>query len=333
MNWPTCIPYIPEHSLDDIDPNAPLIQNMVTVIQTDAKFNETALSNSWACTEFIRHKFAAMTMRPMDLATTLLYKTGRMITVGMGSELGARIAGQLYISEFGKLRKRIFDIDPVTQKIKRVRFAPLSHDIRQSKTEVANTVYRLYFDKDKIFLDELHKIFANFVDYCPEAFPGARIHGKTATFLVYQSGCCLILGLSDTNKIVNAWMELKGYIESAANSKKESDILSNYLWQQSERLKKRRNHDDSYILPHTYPKKKTKKTTIQYPPYSDYFKNSSTTPKNKFEERLIAKYGGGTYKATRHVHNGISKRVMRRIRPADFSRCIEGILLNKKIKK
>ena len=101
--------------------------------------------------------------------------------------------------------------------------------------ETSNTVYKCYFDPKNIFLDEICLNNQKNTRYCPEAFPGVRIHGKFATYLVFQKGCCLILGLSNTKNLRRAFAELYYYIMDSARKKRSRDTISRYIWDLSDK--------------------------------------------------------------------------------------------------
>jgi len=304
------MPFVPEHTLDTVCCEEPLLQNTVTVMPTSVKLHEKPASLMWPSIDYLCHKFAAMTWRPTEFSTALVYRTGRIITVGVSSRIGGRIINHIYVSEIGKFRRRCLRIH--NGRIDAVHYHPMSRDIHHAQPEIANTVYKVDYDRSCVFLDEIHRNFGSFVQYCPAAFPGLRIQGRHASYLVFQDGCCLILGLSDPRRLSAAHRELTGYIMWSARTKRDSDTVSRYIWDRS-----------------TDPRGRLSSFGHAAPP-PPFMTGASTAGDDRFEQRLTRYFASDSaYVSTSaRVEDGIVEDVRERVGLADFARCAEHLMMS-----
>ena len=289
---------------------APSLQNSVSVVNLGTTFNENHFSQVMQCFEFLRHKFAATTFRlttpPMTpnfskKATGLLYLTGNFIIVGATSKVEANVIYSIYRQQIGKIRKRVFEKDE-NGKYTNIKFVPLSRLIKAGEMKTPNTVYKTNFDQKKIYLDEIWRMNQEITRYSPEAFPGARIHGKDATFLIFQEGACLILGLRDTTSPKSAYLEMKNYIDESYKSKKNfREPFSLYLW------KLDNSSDETSGKSQTVKRKVTSK------------RDNVKRDLNNFEKRLSDHYSSYNYvNTTKKIEDGLENKYRDTIDLDDF---------------
>jgi len=262
----------------------------------------------------LRHKFAATTLRFSKNATGLLYNTGNFIVVGTPSKLEAHIISIIYLLEIGRVRERVFVRDN-TGKNTNIQFQPLSRRIQKQPLHIANTVHKCYFEPKHIFLDEIYRNNQEITSYAPETFPGPRIHGKEATYLVFQGGSCLILGIPDTNRLMHAYEELREKIIESSETKESMDILSKYI---SERQDNIRNLDGKLYEEYVdddIEMMDEKQVVHDNPKLSNY------------EKRLKEHFSFGIFvPIQKRIEHGIAKKVRDRIKPSDFSKLTESHL-------
>ena len=219
----------------------PQLMNSVNVVNLGTHFGENHFTQVLVNFEYIKFKFAATTLRiripPMNKdwnkkTTGLLYVSGNFIIVGATSEIEAKVTYAMYMSEIGKIRKRVFEKDQVG-KINNVKFIPLSRFIKPDNIKTPNTVYKTFVNPKDIHLNEIHKIRPDITQYAPEIFPGTRSKFKNATYSIFQPGKCLILGLRNFTKILkDADQELKNLVKEAKESKENlRDPLNRYIWE------------------------------------------------------------------------------------------------------
>jgi len=299
----------------------PRLQNTVSVIDLRTFFDQICFCQVSYNFEFLLHKFAATTLRltipPSEnlskKETGLLYNTGKFIVVGSTSELEAKVVSILYLNEIGRIKERVFkknetriNSDGMSISLGKknktsgyysdIKYVPISRRINCGRMGTYNTVYKCYFEPEKIFLDDIYINNQEFTRYSPEAFPGVRIHGELATYLVFQRGVCLILGLSNTKNLMDAYWELRNYIEDAAIKKKSRDVISRYMWELNSgsnvdkdgRIEIRRKISQNEVGKKSKKKKKKRKR-----------KKKKKTNVDNFEKRLTDHYSFGKYVRTK----------------------------------
>ena len=305
---PCKIPYIPTHTLENVDPHEPILQNTVSVQNTKLRVDQTEISMAMCPFEHQNQKFAATTIRLLENGTVLLYKTGKFIVVGTPSYDVAHINANHYLQQIGNVRKRIFVINS-KGKVESIQFLSISVLMDKlfpdgcPEMKIQNTVFKCEFKEEDIFLNELQHNTQEFSAYVPESFPGVRITGKRCTFLVFQQGSCLILGLK-TSGLHKSKMELLGYITRAKQTRIYRNELGRYIWRKNSSLIDVKSND------------KEGKTTTQVstqimkpPPRHTLSKNEN------FEKRLKDNYSWGKYnKSLLHNDDGKSDEEKNKIR-------------------
>lgn len=218
------------------------LQNIVVVLSTGTSANHALIYQILENYEFFKHKFAAAAIRVImpngDKRTVLVYTTGMLIVVGAKSNTEAKFISKFAVHEIGKIKKKKFIRNQ--DRNRRYFYDDIQHEsksgsIKCGKIETANTVYKCILDREKICLNEIRNTNQEIARYAPESFPGVIIKGKNATFLVFESGCCLMLGLSNTNNLdqdlENAYQELLGYVNNSSRKKKSMNIISRHIWE------------------------------------------------------------------------------------------------------
>jgi len=303
----------------------PQMQNVVCVMDMHRKFDEVVVCSSIEPADYVRHKFAAMTVRLLTYATGLVYTTGKFIGVGTFSELATRLVGIMYMNDIGRVRERSFRRDD-EGRIDGIFFRPISNGIRANEMHMVNTVFKFRFGASRVYLDEIHKNTLAFSAFSPEAFPGVRIRGKTATFTVFQNGWCLILGLSNAADVQKAHAEVARYISDAHRTHRSSNVLSKYIWQ--------RTHG---VAPATETREEAE-AGAAYDPSVDksghgFFSgersamvgSSTARGSENFERRLTDHYAWGSYVSAEDFATHIlMPKVRERVQLADFVRCLRG---------
>ncbi|MHA1682575.1 MAG: hypothetical protein ACTSUE_16680 [Promethearchaeota archaeon] len=319
---PTEILFKPKNKLEDTDYFTPILHNTVSVMNTQKGFDQGILSQEMEYFEFIQHKFAAITVRPLQNATLLLYITGKFIVVGTSSLLEARLIPIIYLSEVGKVRERRF-IRNKDDKIVDVEYYPISRKIRYGDTKLVNTVYKCWVEPKSIFLNEIHKNNQESVSYSPEAFPAPVIRGNVATYLVFQNGYCLILGLPNPTKktLMQAYEELISYINEAARTKEDWNVISTHIWKlnKADLLRQfQKNQCEG--------EGGKRRKAISFPD-SRVGSSSRRKKKNNFEKRLTDHYGFGSYQRTdKSIDDGLHPNVLHRMRLDNFGRRLSFLL-------
>jgi len=323
---------------------SPRLQNTVNVIDTQDQFDQVLLGQVMQCYEFSKYKFAATTLRLLHYGTVLLYNTGKFIIVGAGSEIEARMIATVYLKEIGKIRRRVFEYDK-NGKIIDIEFVPISRNIKCNSMKMANSVGKCYFNPDKIFLDEIYKNNPEVSEYEPESFPGLRITGRYASYLIFGGGCCLILGLSDINNAHLAYKELETYINDSFDTKKSYNVVSRYIWDLTNFNKETTVRNVDYFKKNqilskknrkkirsksggggTDKKKKKKKRGRKKKKKKVKNDDNNDRPVNNFEERLNEYYSFGSYVPTdATISTGVCERVRDSIGTSDFNRCVQHV--------
>lgn len=240
-----------KRNVDDDNENEnriyPRLVNSVIVIDLgdESDLDVSCLSQISNFFELLRFKFAAKTMRiliPPDnpkvskKTTGLVYETGRFILVGSTSKEHASTMCSIYMNELGKIRRRVYIRDK-NGKITGIKHVRLARTMKIVKKKTSNTVYKTDFNPDDIHLDEIWRENSEFTQFSREAFQGPRIHGKNATFLIFQKGCCLVLGLCGEDKLDDAYKEICGYVDSSKKLKSFMDSFNEYLDEEKNKQK------------------------------------------------------------------------------------------------
>jgi len=323
----TRMDYVPNLSADRTGNvrEKPQMQNVVCVMDMHRTFDEVTVCSNVEPADYVRHKFAAMTVRLLTYATGLVYTTGKFIGVGTFSELATRLVGIMYMHDIGRVRERSFRRDD-EGRINGILFRPISNGIRANEMHMVNTVFKFRFGAERVYLDEIHKNTLAFSAFSPEAFPGVRIRGKTATFTVFQNGWCLILGLSNAADVHKAHKEVARYISDAHRTHRSSAVLSKYIWQ--------RTHG----VARAEPGMAKEADGTEYDPSVDrsgcgFFSgergamvtSGATAGSDAFERRLMDHYAEGTYvSAEEFATHLLMPKVRERVQLADFARCLRG---------
>lgn len=307
---PCRIPFVPLHTLENTDYETPRLQNTVSVIDTKTKVDQTEISQVLCSFEHVRDKFAAMTLRFMETGTGLYYTTGKFILVGTPSEYGTHVKSNIYLMEIGKVRTKKFIFDKNGNVIDIQMFSVSQKMKERPRLSIENTVFKCHFNKDDIFLDELHKNTQEISAYAPESFPGVRIKEKECSFLVFQQGCCLILGLQNSSGLKKAYQKLKFYIEQAKRTKESANVIKKYIWEQNN--KPRRNKNKKLELMQLKKTKKMKEQRIT--------ENRKRSKNENFQQRLMNRYDSGKFIHTeKTLQDGIEEEVCHSLSLDDFS--------------
>jgi len=324
--------YVPNFCVKSPEDLPPQMQNVVCVMDMKRNFDEVLVCQNIESSDYVRHKFAAMTVRLLRYATGLVYTTGKFIGVGTFSELATRLVGIMYMTEIGKVREREF-VRGEDGRIKGFLFRPISNGIRSNEMHLVNTVFKFTVDSSTVHLDEIHRNTLEFSAFSPEAFPGVRIHGKSATFIVFQNGWCLILGLSNAEDSKKAAEEVRAYVEEAERTHQSSNVLSKYIWQRSLGV-------DPLKPTAKVQEKKKKKTVEEYSVWDRCGVDLGVFPSNpedlclptssyaakgseNFERRLTEHYAWGSYvDAEDYATHVLTDKVRERVQLADFAKCL-----------
>jgi len=233
------IVYKKQQEEEHVDYRTPRLQNIVSVINTQTKFDHASFSQVIENYEYFKHKFAAASLRftmpgSGKRSTGLLYRTGKFIVVGSTSEFEAKFVATVYMNELGKIRERKFIRN--TNKRSRyfyndIKYVSKSSSMNCKKMKTSNTVCKCNLDPKRVCLDGIRNDNQESVKYSPEAFPGAIYRGKWATYLVFQSGSALILGLSNTDNLMKAYHELDEIINNSSKKKAVMDVFSRHVWE------------------------------------------------------------------------------------------------------
>ena len=322
------IEFTPEQTLHSVDPYAPNLQNTVSVINTKTPFQHRPFVECFKECEFLLHKFAATTFRIEKGATALLYNTGKLICVGSRTLIESKIVSTKYLGELGRVKERKFIKDPKTDEIVDITFQSISERIQCNHVDTENTDYKCCFKQKEIYLNELQQNNPEIMQYSPEAFPGGRIHGQYATYLVFQEGCCLILGISDPKNLPLAYEEIHALIKESILTKKSRDKVSKYIWnrihQKNTKLTvslKDGDDDDinnNLILSKTLKMNKNKNNKI------------TSHKKSNFHQRLERCYGlyGSYNDSNGDITHNIVEKVRNQITLSSFSKLVHPLFSN-----
>ena len=320
-----CEPKSRKQKIDEAPPCS--IQNIVSVIDTGTTYDPSEFSKIIHI-EYMERKFAAAAIRVTIKSTNktitgLLYKTGKLIVVGSTEKEEVKLALKLCLREIERIRKRKYEKN--TNENSRyyysgINYEPKSRGIKCGKMKISNTVYKCQLDPKTISLDEISKNNQIKAKYSPEAFPGIRIRGKYATYLVFQSGCSLILGLSDTSELLNAYNELVREVKSASSIGDSRDVVSRYIWNK----KNGESQFEEPMSPTELEKcKKERERLIQSCP------SQVVDSSDKFEERLARHHSFGSFRyVNKEPYDGIDSKIRDSIDLDDFSSMLTKFLPN-----
>jgi len=285
-----------ENEFDDIHHYVPLLQNTVSMISTTTLYEHRRIAHSIPSYEFSTYKFAVAANRiqiDMDNTeipkkeTVLTYTTGKFIAVGPISIKGARIMSNIHLHDIGKIEIVNF----VKSKkgkfyINDIKFYPKSRTMRYGNMQTSNTVYKCVFESDEIFLNELRINNQEYGKYSPNAFPGVRYHGKYATYLIFQTGYVLILGLSKQEDLMKAYYELENVIYDSVEKAKSRKMISKYIW--------KLDADEELLQVSEEKKEHTKWIEIKKRQIKIVNKQKRSGVDN-FEDRLVKYHSDGKY--------------------------------------
>jgi TATA-box binding protein (TBP) (component of TFIID and TFIIIB) len=339
-------------SYPKVDYQTPRLQNIVSVICSNTKFDHALFSRVMENYEYFKDKFAAASVRftmPDGMRSTcLLYATGKVIVVGSTSELIAKGVGNICLHEVGKIREKKFvkNENPKSRYFyDKIKYVPKSRSINCGQMRTSNTVCKCDLESKKVYLNEIRDNNQKNAKYSPEAFPGAIYRGKWATYLLFESkdpknsdAVALILGLSNMSNLPMAKNELDGIVDDSVKRKESMDIISRHIWELSNNKEyEKASHSKEEMvkfveMERTRTKEMRKKIKNRKKFISTEIKRNYTkknpNQEGNFENRLTAHYSFGKYVNTdkRIVDGIISDEVRETISSDDFCPRVDHLL-------
>jgi TATA-box binding protein (TBP) (component of TFIID and TFIIIB) len=329
----------------EVDYRTPRLQNIVSVICSNTKFDHALFSRVMENYEYFKDKFAAasarFTMPDGMRSTCLLYATGKVIVVGSTSETIAKGVGTICLHEIGKIREKKFvkNDNPKSRYFyNKIKYVPKSRSINCGQMRTSNTVCKCELESKRVHLNEIRDNNQKNAKYSPEAFPGAIYKGKWATYLIFESKdpknpepVALILGLSDTNHLSMAYNELVGIVDDSVKRKESMDVISRHIWELSNNKEyEKASHNKEEMI--KFVKNERLKTTKMREKFGDKrrkfisteikrnYTKKNPNQEGNFESRLTKHYSFGKYVNTdkRIVDGIISDKVRETISSDDF---------------
>jgi transcription initiation factor TFIID TATA-box-binding protein len=170
------------------------IQNVVSLIKCDVKFNLRQIVLHSRNSEYNPKKFPAIIMRIKEPKTTaLIFSTGKIICSGAKSIQHSKIAARKYLR--------------IMQK--------LGYNVKFNDFTIQNIICKYNFN-NSINLEQFQINNSNYTTYEPELFPGLiyRIIIPKITVLIFTSGKIIFTGGKNISDIENVFFHINELIKN-----------------------------------------------------------------------------------------------------------------------